>query len=181
MVKEIRIYFEGAAVLREGFGEFLKEIRDKARARRIGFEFIACGGAAKRDFEIGSRRNPQAWNVLLCDSEGDPVPSPPPDSKFWMVELMEAWFLADPEALQHYYGAEFNRKALKKNPDVEKIRKVDVKSCLDEATKGTQKGRYNKTKHAPHLLMRISPQKVRKHARNCERLFQSLGAKIEGR
>lgn len=176
---EIRVYFEGNKSLREGFLKFLKEIRDKARAKRIGFELIACGATPAADFRDAGLKHPTAWNVLLIDSEGQSFDDTPSETKFWMVELMEAWFLADPDALETYYRDGFKRNSLKPNPRVEEIPKADVMLSLLKATRGTQKGPYHKTKHAPNILGLIDPIKVRHSAPNCERLFATIAAKLE--
>jgi hypothetical protein len=172
LVTEVRIYFEGDKRLREGFAKFLEAIVAKCRTHRVRFDLIACGSTPKRDYEIGRSKHANAWNILLKDTEGLKPPAPSQDDQFWMVELMEAWFLADPDAVEKYYGDDaFNMGALKKNPQVEQIPKTDVMSPLNEATRKTSKGAYHKTKHAPPILQRIDPAKVRKAAPNCERLF----------
>jgi len=43
-----------------------------------------------------------------------------------MVELMEAWFHADKDALEGYYKGGFRKDALKANPNVEEIPKQDL-------------------------------------------------------
>ena len=115
-------------------------------------------------------------NILLLDTERPEAPTE--DFVFWMVQLMEAWFLADPEALARYYREGFLSNALKKNPKVEEIPKTDVLDCLKQATRHTQKEKYNKTAHAPDILGMLDSEKVRKAAPNCNRLFQELLAKI---
>jgi len=92
---------------------------------------------------------------------------------------MEAWFLADPEALALSYGEDFARNALRKNPRVEEILKADVVECLKQATRNTQKGAYHKTAHAPHILELLDPDKVRKPASECDRLFREILIEIE--
>jgi Domain of unknown function (DUF4276) len=177
LVTEIRIYFEGDKALRPGFRQFLSEVGDIARMKRIRFQPVAVGGRPEEDFHIALKSHPDAWNVLLRDSEG---PNPPRRvSVFWMVQIMEAWFLADPEALERYYGAGFVNNALKKNPRVEGILKVDVLESLKQATKKTQKGVYHKTAHAPEILALLDPHKVREAAPNCARLFRELLAKLD--
>ena len=84
---------------------------------------------------------------------------------------MEAWFLADPEALAAFYGDGFQPGALRSNPRVEEIPKDDVLESLRRASRATQKGPYHKTAHAPELLARIRADRVRAAAPNCERLF----------
>ena len=77
-----------------------------------------------------------------------------------MVQLMEAWFLADREALQGYYGPRFNNNVLPNNPQPERVLKGDVLDRLREATRGTPKRVYDKTAHAPVLLNRLNPAAV---------------------
>jgi len=178
VVAEIRIYFEGDKKLREGFHVFLADIIDKARARRVRVELIATGGTPEKDYQIAVRAHPGSWNVLVRDSEG-PLPSENHDSKFWMVQVMETWFLADPERLEGYYGDGFKKAALKANRKIEEIPKADVLACLKQATKGCKAGEYHKTKHAPMILKRIDPTRVRKVAPNCARLFTALLAALD--
>jgi hypothetical protein len=178
MVTEIRIYFEGASELREGFRNFFAEIKtDGGRGPKL----IAGGGReqAIADFRKSSKNHPDALNLLLVDSEGPDTgalfeaicqPQRIPESArrevFWMVECMESWFLADIEALGSYYGRDLT-EALRGNPNVEEIPKRDVLARL----KAAAGGRYRKTKDAPRLLKQIRPQRVRQAAPNCGRLF----------
>ena len=90
-----------------------------------------------------------------------------------MVQLMEAWFLADTEALERYYGRSVTA-ALRGNPAVEEIPKADVLDRLKRATRTTTKGEYHKTKHAPALLQSIKPETVREHCPNGDRLFATV-------
>lgn len=174
---EIRIHFEGSEKLRPGFRQLLSRIRDAAQVMHIGFRLIAAGGTPDADFQTARKAHPNSWNILLRDSEG-----PKPKRKksvFWMVQLMEAWFLADPDALAHYYGDGFASNALRKNPRVEEILKADVVECLKQATRNTQKGAYHKTAHAPHILELLDPDKVRKAAPECDRLFCEILTEVE--
>jgi hypothetical protein len=184
MVAETRIYFEGDAALREGFRVFFSEI-----ATALGRQprLVAGEATAIADFLTGLRKHPGALNILLIDSEG------PDDGKlfeticqqrgidvrsrntvFWMMQCMEAWFLADAEALRKYYGQEFRENAVTGNPKVEEIPKNDVFEALKTATKDTSKGPYHKTKHAPSLLKLISPALVKQASAHCRRLFESV-------
>jgi hypothetical protein len=175
VVTEIWLYFEGPNALRSGFHSFLTEIAERARDKRIKFHLRPCGATAADDYQIALRKHPAALNILLQDSDGLEIPDPPKDSEFWMVELMEAWFLADPAALEDYYGTPFVRTY---NPRVEEIPKADVMGRLRDTTRHAQKGPYHKTKHAPHILERLNPSRVRKAAPNCERLFSEVLAKL---
>ena len=167
---EIRIYFEGDKALRRGFSQFLAPIKEVASKRRVRFELVAGNATAEADSRTAQKHHRDAVNILLKDSDGpDPAPK---ESVYWMVQLMEAWFLADPEALAGYYRDGFMRNALKPNPRVEEIPKADVLECLKQATRKTQKGAYHKTRHAPDILALLGPDQVRKAAPNCDLLFQ---------
>ena len=196
MISEIRIYYEGHQLLKQGFSRFFDELRSRAKARRCDFQLISggSGSSACGDFGRALRTRPHAWNILLVDSEGPHAGGLSEslcrnqgwdqsyrDSIFWMVEMMESWFHADKDALEGFYGAGFKKNALKANPKVEEIPKADLEKGLKEATKGTRKGDYfeNKTSHGAKLLSAISPEKVKKAAPNCRRLFATVLTKLE--
>jgi len=119
MCTQIRIYFEGDKLLKSGFDDFFQETKRRARERRCRFLPISAGSGetACRDFGIALRTHPDVWNILLRDSQG-PVDANASASLcrqhgwdkshagsiFWMVQMMEAWFHADRQALQKFYG-----------------------------------------------------------------------------
>lgn len=96
-----------------------------------------------------------------------------------MVQLMESWFFADKDKLAEFYGQNFNRNALARNTNVEKIEKSNVERGLANATSHTQKGEYHKTRHGAKLLELIDPQKVCQSAPHCEKLFAAVFKVIE--
>jgi hypothetical protein len=148
---EIRIYYEGDESLQSGFSAFFASLKRRAKDRAIGFRLIAAGAGsvACRDFGIALRTHPNAWNILLKDSEGPysiglstslcekhKWDKSHADSIFWMVEMMESWFHADKKALEEFYGKEkFHKNSLKGNPKVEEIPKADLEDGLRKATK----------------------------------------------
>ena len=88
---------------------------------------------------------------------------------------MEAWFIADLEALNAFYGQKgFNPNPIPKHNNVEEIDKDKLLSILQEATKGTSKKAYHKVKHALSLLERLHEETVRRKAPHRERLFAML-------
>lgn len=208
LVKRIVLYIEGGRNrtkdidFRQGFNSFFKDLKDMASERNISFRAIPFGARrqAYEKFCYGLSQDANAFHVLLVDSE-DPVE----DKNFgkcwkhlkerkddaWdcpagandenchlMVQAMEAWFFADSEKLATYYRQKFNKSALPTTQNVEKIPKPNHISCLEAATKATQKGRYDKFKHAPDLLAKVDAAKVRKRAPHCDRLFVTLAEKI---
>src|SRR5258708_5794242 len=182
---EIRIYFEGNWTLKTSFRRFFSELETAARKADSEIEFVPAKNGTS-DYRKALRSHPHAWNILLKDSEEQMPKSPTAlcdrhgiDPKlvadvFWMVQLMESWFLADPEALAKYYGKDFLAGAIGGTQDVEKIPKSDVLHRLKQASRNTTKGEYHKVKHAPHLLERLDPRRVQEHASHCHKLFESV-------
>jgi hypothetical protein len=162
---------------------FLSEIADTASRR--GWRFappVATYGRPVQAFRIALQTHSNAWNVLLLDHE-DTVEAEirkkrlegcDPDSVFWMVQIMESWFLADVDALRALYGRRFSESALGWNNKVEEIPKVDVLAKL----KRVSGGEYHKVTHGMKLLELIDPAKVRKAAPDCERMFRVILARL---
>jgi hypothetical protein len=190
-VTEIRVYVEGDPKLRRGFHQFFQDVREQAKVRRIGFRCILCKSEPVRDFCDALKSNREALIVLLLDNDGHlsfeglkkrndwrPPREVSEDKIHWMVQIMESWFLADVETLREYYGPEFAPDHLPAHPNVEDAPKTDVERGIKEATRRTRKGQYHKTAHAPDILAKLRPDLVRKRAPNCNRLFDTLLARL---
>ncbi len=203
MVTGVRIYVEGGgdgantkALLKGGFNTFLKKLRDSARRKQIEWNIIMCGSRNDtfRNFKNALKTHPDAFNVLLVDSEA-PVNQPPWEHlKFrdnWdspgvddthchlMVQVMEAWFAADIDALRRFYGQGFKENAIPSSPNVEDINKPDLEVALNKATKDTSKGKYHKIQHGAKLLEQVEAAKVRKAAPHCDRFFTTIAQKMD--
>jgi hypothetical protein len=198
VVSEIRLYVEGGgdgketkARMRQGVHAFLQKIVDVARSKRVKWQIIACGPRTKAfsAFEMALATHPEAYNILLVDAEG-PVHTPPwqhlQNRDNWrvsdmddqhchlMVHTMEAWLIADREALAHFYGPGFGAGALPRRANVEQIDRSTLVSALQAATRHTSKGEYHKIRHGCILLGRLESARVRRAAPHCERLFATL-------
>jgi len=157
-------------------------------------ELIAGGGREQTTsvFRAALSQHRNSFLVLLLDSEvgyhdglrseikrklGAKIRH---DQVFWMVQAMEAWFLADRQTLRDYYGRGFKEKALPANPNVETIPKPDLLRCLNDATRKSGPGAYldNKAAHAIEILWKLRPVPVRAAAPKCEELFQVLTQKL---
>lgn len=191
MVKEIRIHFEGHPALKEGFRQFFGEVVSLARERRWHVQFIAGHGRGNtiRDYCDACESHRLSWNVLLIDSEGPDdgklfqklgLPAAKKDSVFWMVQLMESWFLADIQALKQHYGANVMKARLRGNPKIEEIPKADVIKRLRAAVR-TPKRSYDKVEDTPRLLRLLDPAIVRAACPNCERIFRIMTKRIHSR
>jgi hypothetical protein len=202
-MKEIHLFCEGGGdgrdskqKLKIGFVGFLRELILLARSKRIRFNVTMCGSrlVAYDKFQTALQTQPDVFNVLLVDSEapvdktpwehlrerdGWSLPGCNDDHCHLMVQAMEAWLIADPDALKKYYGQNFNGNAIPKTSDVEQISAARLEPSLRNASRNTQKGEYQKIKHASELLERhVDPSKVRKASGHCERLFAVLANKM---
>jgi hypothetical protein len=187
---EIRVYFEGHRMLRTGFERFFSDLQGLAGRKGSKIQFVAAKDGPS-SYRKARRAHPDAWNILLKDSEKE-MPERPSDlckqhgidavseqDVFWMVQLMEAWFLADPKALAVYYEKGFSAKAIGTTVDVEIVPKSEVLERLKRATEDTTKGEYHKVNHAPFLLERLDPNLVRQRAQHCRKLFEAVEARLK--
>ncbi|MEZ2280164.1 MAG: DUF4276 family protein [Microcoleus sp.] len=197
---------ETTAGLRAGFVHLFKELYDFAESKGIKILSIMSGSRrdACDDFLMSVESYPEAFNVLLVDSESPVSESHTPwehlrsrkEDQPWildslgiddacchlMVQTMEAWFIADIDALNKFYNGGFKADYLREkleNQSVEKVLKYNLTKWLKSATDETSKGKYHKTRHAPKLLALLDIDKVRKASPSCERLFTTITKIIE--
>jgi len=199
----LTIYLEGGGdtkeqkgQLRQGMDAFLKSAKDRFREKRWGWKLVACGGRQEAfDSFIWARNQAKTGEIviLLVDSEapvtatcradhlrqrqgdGWDLSGVPDNHIHLMVQSMEAWIVADPEALEAYYGQGFQRNALPRRKNLEGEPKADCARKLKAATSKTKtKGAYHKINHASELLKIISPDKVRVRCPHAEILFKTL-------
>ena len=199
----VAIYMEGGgdggstkAALRQGMDAMLKQLKQAAREKAMRWKLVCCGPRQEAfiRFRDAVRNGNDTVVVLLVDAEG-PVEQEPrghllsrdgwnlnflnDDAVHLMVQTMETWIVADPEALGEYYGQNFNAGVLPRRPNLEEVPKADVERFLNRATAGTQKGRYHKIRHASDLLQRMDAEKVKAKCRHCQRLFIELEQMID--
>jgi hypothetical protein len=177
---------------RQGF----RRLIEKVVSEGVEITIAACGdgNSAYKDFIRAP--GPPAIDValLLVDSEG-PVaegkdvwehlqsqrdgqwsrPSTIPlDAAHLMVQSMETWLVADPDALRKYYIRDFRSGSLPKAHNLEGVSKADVLDCLKRATEPTPKKTYHKTRDGLALLASIDPAKVRSRSPHADRFFTKL-------
>jgi len=202
MVGEIRIYIEGGGdsrstkdELRRGYSVFLSELRSAARQKRIRWHTVVCGGreAAYDAFVSAISQHPTAFNVLLVDAEAAVTTAPwkhlrqrdgwdscgtPDKHCHLMVQTMEAWFIADPDAVKDYFGKGVYPSRLPNTANVEAIPKDRLANALDSAAKRTKKKGYEKIRDGAGLLEKIRPDVVRTKAKHCDRLFKTVEKEV---
>ncbi len=197
------IYMEGGgnsrdtkAALRVGMDAPLAPLKQAARNKSMHWKLVCCGprDVALRSFRNAARHEDGAIVLLLVDAEG-PVATGPCEhlqaragwemaaadtgSVHLMVQTMEAWIVADADALNRYYGRSFNAGLLPKAANLESVAKSEVEDSLRRVTEHTGKGRYHKIRHASDLLQRVDAEKVQARCRHCRRLFDELGRMID--
>jgi len=202
MVKrEFRIFVEGGAKgdlkrrCREGFSKFFDKSGLKGNMPRV----VACGSRrhAYDDFCVAlAKARLGDVIVLLVDSEapvnceedqvwehvylreGDKWPRPndaEPAHLHFMVECMEAWFMADKTCLEAYFGQGFETDKLPSRSDIEQIAKTDLYEGLKKATKNCKtKACYGKGAHSFDILGKIDPAKVIAASPYAKRLIDKL-------
>ena len=183
----MKLYVEGGGLgkslrtaCRQGFSELLTKAGLAAHMPRI----VASGSRSEAygDFCTALRNGERA--MLLVDSE-DPVLGQPPYQPWrhlwnrpgdhWrkppgatdahchlMVQCMEAWFLADRQTLQAFFGQGFRDNALPAGGrNIETITKHDVYQSLANATGECKtKAPYGKGEHSFKILALIDPGMV---------------------
>lgn len=200
MHAEFRIFVEGGAKghlaqkCRQGFARFFEKCGLGNRRPRV----VSCGTrrAAYEDFcNALSRAKDNDVYLLLVDSEapvtvdpehvwshvkdrqGDGWDKPAAanaDMLHFMVECMENWFLADPQAVEAFFGQGFKIDALPKKK-AESIAKADVYDALGKATaKLKSKRPYGKGEHSFALLEKISSAKVKESGDFAKRIIEKV-------
>ncbi len=190
--RTVYLYFEGDSSLRQAVALFFQEIADICRGQRVHLRFVAGEGQTLRKYFSACATYGDGAVFALLDSEGPDDgqlaesrkarrdwPGNEPlgkhrDRIFWMVQVMESWYLADVSALEGFYGQLFRRNRLPPNPNIEEIPKRDVLDSLHEATRETRKGAYHKTRHGPAILRSLDVRRVREASANCDRVFTTL-------
>ena len=174
----------------------LRSLKQAARDKTLRWKLVCCGPRAEafRRFRNAAHNGETAIVLLLVDAEG-PVAKGPCEhlqardgwdmrgvdaqSVHLMVQTVEAWIVADADALSRHYGQGFNAGALPRAENLESVAKRDVERSLHRATERTGKGRYQKIAHASDLLQRIDAEKVKARCRHCQRLFDEFRQLID--
>lgn len=209
----VTIYVEGGGVgdpsltkCRQGFGKFFERLlpgKDRVKV-------VACGGRSDtfKDFALAHEsRKPDDYPILLVDSEGPVETHGSPwdhlrakdkwekpettedDQAHLMVQCMEAWFMADREAVVEHFdkGLKTDDLPAPVNGDIERISQAKINAALGKAARkvgkarGTKKQRYDKVHDGFSLLAVIDPKKVCGASEHARRLRETLERKLPDR
>ncbi len=198
MVREVRVYVEGGgptsrtqSKLREGFDGFFRLLKQAASQHGVSLRFIVAGSRneAFEDFRVALKTHGGSMNLLLVDAETEVTSAPrqhlqqrdswdlsnvTEEQVHLMAQCMEAWLVADSEALSAYYGQGFKLNALPKRQNLEQEPKTAIYDALAAATRNTQKGLYGKISHACELLKRVDAAKAKARCPHCNRFFDTV-------
>ncbi len=196
----VKVYVEGGGnsqelrtQCRQGFSDFFRRAGLHGRMPRI----VACGSRNDTYDSFCTAVNiagEDDFAMLLVDSEAAVVqgawmhlqsrdnwaqPSGTSDENAQlMVQVMEAWFLADRKRLAEYFGQGFTANPLPDNKNVEEIPKQVVFDSLKLATRNSKtKGEYTKGKHSFQILAGLDPHKVSTSSNHAGRLLRTLDDK----
>ena len=196
MVDGVNIHFEGDKGLRPGFQKLLAKYISLCRQRGIKFRLVPGGSREEtiKDFLRSCRNRQSHLNVLLIDSEG-PISDTTNfigslrDARFWdravhcedaqinfMVQAMEAWFVADRRALVSHFGGRFNVKALPSPQSAESIAPANLVDAIQRGLprRGRRRRSYDKVVDGAALLGLIDHAAVSRHCPQFRRLMDFL-------
>ena len=122
--------------------------------------------------------NPDQWkpwdHLYQSDKWNKPANADDMDCHL-MVQCMEAWFIADRQALVEFFGQDFNENKLPGVArSIESIQKQELYQALAGATRNCKKGQYGKGAHSFNLLAKINPQTVTTASPWAKRLIDTL-------
>jgi hypothetical protein len=205
-VTSIAIYVEGGgdsangkAQLRQGFDALLEPQKAAARARKMHWKLVLCGGrnATFDAFVHATRTAASEVVALLVDAE-EPVAASTPEGRVahltrrdgWslgnviaervhlMTQCMEAWIVADADTLAAFYGQDFHPNSLPRRSILDDEPKTSLYAALDAATRRTRRGSYGKIRHASEILRRLQPEIVRRRCMSFQHFTSWLDAAI---
>ena len=191
------IYIEGGGEGRRPREQFRTAWRNFFRTAGLAGRLPAVARGSSRNntfdqFAVAVKiAPPDELPILLVDSEGPVVPGrsvwehlrqqdgwqlpagASPEQAFLMVQSMETWLLADPGALQNYFGQSFRAGRLPQRPDLESISKDDALRFLENATSDCRQ-QYTKGAVSFAILSRINANRVAERCPNAELLLDYL-------
>ena len=201
-----RVYVEGGgsgralkAKCREAFKSFFEAAGLRGRLPRV-----IPGGGRRQTYDdfCTALNNPRddAFIVLLVDSEGPVAEGAGPwthlrnrqgdewdrpegatdEQAHLMVQCVEAWFLADREALRAVFGAGLRPRALPQRAEIERVAKQDIFAGLQSAASDCARRRgYRKGRDSFDVLASLDPARVAAASPHAKRLVDVLTARLQ--
>lgn len=126
------------------------------------------------DSEDAVAERDTAWQHLKKRDQMDRPKGSEDHHVYLMVQVMETWLLADPEALQAYFGSKFKANKIPAWSDLEAQPKQNVLDVLGKATAECEEKRYAKGKVSFEVLACIHPHKVKEKCPHAKQLLDFL-------
>ena len=165
-------------------GHMPRPVRGKGRANTFDLFSTAVHNSKANemplllvDSEEAMAPNTTVWQHLKTRDNWDKPPAAADEQAYLMVQVMETWLLADPEALREYFGSDFKSKKLPIRADLEAVPKLVVFDALDKATAECDEKQYAKGKISFEILGKISPEKVKGKCPHAKKLLDFLSTK----
>jgi Domain of unknown function (DUF4276) len=192
----IKIYIEGGGDgkdldirFREAWSKFFKAAGLQGQMPRP-----VRGKGRKNTYDLfcTALEEPKTLPLLLVDSEGPVVightvwqhlasydnwnkpEKADHQQAFLMVQVMETWLLADPEALRGYFGSKFKTDKIPAWPELEAVPKQSVFDILNKTTAECKERQYAKGKISFEVLAAINPRKVADRCPHAKHLLDFL-------
>lgn len=168
------LYLEGGNHLRPPMAQFIRRATGP-----IDLKIQPCGSGDNAIEECAKDGD----GLLLIDSEGEDLQQltqrvasqiGAANRAFFMVQKMEAWFMADRNALRNHFGAGFRESALPPNRNIEEVSIQDIDNALRNATRDCAKQRYRKGRDDVGLLNLLNPTAVYNACPNFRHLIDHL-------
>jgi hypothetical protein len=186
--RELRRHFKDFLV--KGCNNLVSVIVELGGSNLIKDFFVACSKSsvnetvllikdAETEFPEGVYGLTQALTELRQRNDWlgnrNRVRNPIPDERVhFMVAVMESWFLCDVPALKEVFGDNIVVSNIPITGNIETRDKSSVFSLLENATRNSTTGRYDKVRHSPSIIRNLKPASVKPRAPHCARLFDIL-------
>lgn len=204
-MKRVVLYVEGGgdsadqkAQLRTGFDGLFLNLKELARGNGVSFRIVCAGDRnnAHKAFLNAQDKSSDVAFLLVDSEEGLPgaaktsagnrtaflrkrdgwaLSEDDEDRVHLMVCCMETWIVSDPETLGQFYGNGFNKGVLPARQNLEEESKKDVQDKLRRATSGSNKGEYQKLRHASQILPKLKSQTISARCQHFELIVSALG------
>lgn len=173
-----RKFFEAAGLS----GKMPRPVRGKGRANTFGLFQSAVQNSMPSEMPLLLLDSEDAvspdhngiWQHLKNHDGWNKPSQATDDHAYLMVQVMETWLLADPEALKHYFGDKFKADKIPAWPALEAQSKQRIFDTLDKATAECGDRRYAKGKISFEVLGSINPQRIALKCPHARRLLTFL-------
>ncbi len=175
---KIKLFIEGSSDksngdLRQGFRKLLQPLLPGAK-----FQIIMGGGKSQAIRKFKKAKDDEC--LLLIDLDAPQtnkdqdlethVLNGKADRVFYMIQEMEAWFIAQSAMLDDYYKTDISRRL----PGRPAHEISEPAKKLEQATSRTQKGKYHKVKDGNALLQRLNGVQLMEAFEEVRQLVEAL-------